>query len=105
MLFSCAAQVIGGVIQRRQEEREGRAAEQLTGPRSRAALIAATTRKAGDLVAAAQSALAQLGDPVPRTPAENAALVASARQALDRVARLVTDVSDLSRVHAGALET
>jgi two-component system, OmpR family, sensor histidine kinase KdpD len=105
VLFSCAAQVVAGIIQRRQDEQDARAAEQLTGPRSRSALIAATISKACDLVAAAQAALAQLADPAPRTPAENAALVASGRRALDRVARLVTDVSDLSRIHAGALET
>jgi two-component system, OmpR family, sensor histidine kinase KdpD len=105
VLFSCAAQVVAGLVQRRQEERDAHAVEQLTGPRSRAALIAATTRKASDLVTAAQAALAQLDEPTPRTPAESAALISSARQALGRVARLVTDVSDLSRVHAGALET
>ncbi len=105
VLVSCAAQVVAWVIQRRQEERDATAAEQQTGPRSRAALIAATTRKASDLVVAARTALAELDDQALRTPAENAALIASARQALDSVARLVTDVSDLSRVHAGALET
>jgi two-component system, OmpR family, sensor histidine kinase KdpD len=105
VLFSCAAQVVAGIVQRRLDEQDARAAEQWTGPRSRAAAIAATIGKAGDLVAAAQAALAQLTDPANCTPALNAALIASARQALDRVARLVTDVSDLSRVHAGALET
>jgi two-component system, OmpR family, sensor histidine kinase KdpD len=104
-LFACAAQVVAGLIQRRQDEQDARATEHVTDPRSRAALTAATIRKAGDLVAAAQAALAQLADPKPRTPAKNAALVASARLALDRVARLVTDVTDLSRLHAGALET
>ena len=105
VLASCAEQVVEGVVQRRQAEQDARATKQMTGSRSRAAVIAATTRKAGDLVAAAQAALAKLDEPDPRTPAENADLVASARQALDRVAGLVTDVSDLSRVHAGSLET
>jgi two-component system sensor histidine kinase KdpD len=105
VLFSCAAQVVAGVVQRRQDELDASATERVTGPRSRAALVAATTAKAGDLVATAQSTLAQLADPASRTPAESADLVASARLALDRVARLVTDVSDLSRLHAGALET
>jgi len=103
VLFSCAAQVVARVVQRRQEERDARAAGQLTGPRSRAAVLAATIRN--DLVAAAQAALTQLAEPTPRTPAENAALVASGRRALDHVARLVTEVSDLSLLHAGALET
>jgi two-component system, OmpR family, sensor histidine kinase KdpD len=105
VLLSCAAQVVDGVIRRRQEEQDARAAERLPGPRSRSALIAATTEKARELTTAAQAALARLADPAARTAAENAALVASARLALDRVARLVTDVSDLSRLHAGALET
>jgi two-component system, OmpR family, sensor histidine kinase KdpD len=56
-------------------------------------------------VAAAQAALAQLADPASRTPAQNTALLAAARQALDRVARLVADAGDLNRLHAGALET
>jgi two-component system, OmpR family, sensor histidine kinase KdpD len=105
VLFSCAVQIVAGIVQRRQAELDARAGGLLTGPRSRAALVAATTRKASDLVATAQTTLAQLADPSSRTAAENADLVASARQALDRVARLVTDMSDLSRLHAGALET
>ena len=105
VLFSCATQIVAGVIQRRQVELDARAAEGVTGPRSRAALVAATTRKAHDLVATAQAIVDQLADPGSRTPAENADLVASARLALGRVASLVTDASDLSRLHAGALET
>ncbi len=105
VLFACAAQVVAGIIQRRQHEQDTGAAESPTGPRSRPALVAATSRKARDLIVTAQAALAELADPGPRTPTENADLVASARLALDRVARIVTDVNDLSRLHAGALET
>jgi two-component system, OmpR family, sensor histidine kinase KdpD len=105
ILFSCAAHLVAGITQRRQGERDAHAADRVTGTRSRAALIAATTRKASELVAAAQAALAQLADPASRTPAQNAALIAAARQALDRVAMLVADAGDLSRLHAGALET
>jgi len=74
VLASCAEQVVEGVVQRRQAEQDARATKQMTGSRSRAAVIAATTRKAGDLVAAAQAALAKLDEPDPRTPAENADL-------------------------------
>jgi two-component system, OmpR family, sensor histidine kinase KdpD len=105
VLFSCAAHVVAGITQRRQVDQDARAADRLTGPRSRADLIAATTRKAGELVTAAQAALAQMADPASRTPAQDAALMAAARQALDRVAMLVSDVGDLGRLRAGALET
>jgi two-component system, OmpR family, sensor histidine kinase KdpD len=105
VLFSCAVQIVTGLVQRRQAEMGAQAAARLTGPRSRAALVAATTQKIHDLVATAQVTLDQLADPASRAPAENADLVASARLSLDRVARLVTDVSDLSRLHTGALET
>jgi len=105
VLFSCADQIVAEVVRRRRDERDDQAAALVTGPRSRAALVAATTQKAHDLVETAQVALDQLADPASHTQAENADLVASARLALDRVARLVIDASDLSRLHAGALET
>ncbi len=108
VLFSCAALVAAGVRHRQdeQDEQDARAAERATDPRSRSALVAATSQKARELTATAQSALARLADSAtPRTPEQNAALVTSARQALDRVAKLMTDVGDLSRLHAGALET
>ncbi len=105
VVHSCASEIAAGIIHGREAEEAARAAEQAAGPRSRAALIAATTRKAHELTTAAQAAVARLADPAPRTAEENAALVGSARQALERVARLVDDVSDLSRLHAGTLET
>ena len=105
VLHSCAAEVVAGIIHSRETVRNGRAAEQSADPRSRAALIAATIQKARELTAAAQDAVARLADPAPRTAEENAALGSSARLALDRVARLVNDAGDLSRLHAGALET
>jgi two-component system, OmpR family, sensor histidine kinase KdpD len=105
IVHSCAAEVVAGIIHRRQTEQDGRAAASSAGPRSRAALMAATTQKARELTTAAQAAVARLADPAVRTPEENAALVSSAGLALARVARLVNDASDLSRLHAGALET
>jgi two-component system, OmpR family, sensor histidine kinase KdpD len=105
VLHSCAAEVVAGIIHRRETEQDGRAAAQSASPRSHAAVIAATTQKACELTTAAQDAVARLADPAARTPEQNAALVSSARLALARVARLVNDASDLSRLHAGALET
>ena len=105
VLHSCAAEVVAGIVHSRETEANGRAAAQSADPHSRAALIAATTQKARELTTAAQAAVARLADPAALTPEENAALVSSARLALERVARLVNDASDLSRLHAGALET
>jgi two-component system, OmpR family, sensor histidine kinase KdpD len=105
VLYTCAAQLVAGIIHHRETEQDAREAEQSAGPRSRTALIAATTQKARELTTAAQAAVARLADPAPRTAEENAALVSSARLALERVARLVNDASDLSRLHAGAMET
>jgi two-component system, OmpR family, sensor histidine kinase KdpD len=105
VLCSCATQLVAGIINRREGERSAHAAGQAAGLQSRTALIAATIQKARELTIAAQAAVARLADPAPRPPAENAALISSARLALDRLARLVGEVSDLSRLHAGALET
>jgi two-component system, OmpR family, sensor histidine kinase KdpD len=105
VLHTCGAQLAAGITHYREAEQDAREADQSAGSRSRAALIAATTQKARELTTAAQAALAQLADESPRTREENAALVGSARVALDRVARLVNDASDLSRLHAGAIET
>ncbi len=105
ILHSCAAEVVAGIIHGRETRQDARAAAQPDGQRSRAGLIAATTQKAHELTTAAQAAVDRLAEPGPRTAEENAALVSSARRALARVARLVNDASDLSRLHAGALET
>ncbi len=101
VLFLCAVQIVAGLVQRRQYDLNAQAATRVPGPRSRAALVEATTQRAHDLVATAQVTLDQLADSASRSPTENADLVASARLALDGVARLVRD---LSRLHAGALE-
>ena len=106
ILLSCAALIVDSITSRRKDEQDTSAAEQVTDPRSRSALIAATIQNARDLITAAQAALARLADSAGTgAPQDHAALVASARRALDRVAGLVNDVNDLSRLHAGALET
>jgi two-component system, OmpR family, sensor histidine kinase KdpD len=105
VLHSCATEVAAGILHSREAANAADAAEEAVGLRSRAALIAATTQKACELTTAAQDAVARLADPAPRTAEENAALINSARQALERVARLVNNAGDLSRLHAGTLET
>jgi len=97
VMFSCAAQVVAGLCVRREDER--RAPQPGLG--SRAALLAATGESAHEQLAVARSALAEI---TAGNPAREARL-ADARRAVDRVGRLVDDLRDLSRVHAGAVET
>ena len=103
VLSSCAVQVMAGVGCRRQEERAAQAARHATELRSRAALLAATGQSASEQLAAAQAALAALAEC--DSPGDRVALLASARGAVDAVSRLVDDLRDLSRLHAGAVET
>ena len=114
VLFSCAVQVVAGLSYRRQEDQQAQAARDAANLRSRAALLAATGQTAREQLAAARAALAALAaaeahgpaDPgTARPPAARAALLATARRAVDQVTRLVDDLSDLSRLHAGAVET
>ena len=106
VLSACAVQVVAGITCRRQDEQDARTAQHEADLRSRSALFAATSQHAREQLAAAQTALAGLADNgAAATPDDRAALVAAARRAVDRIGRLVTDLSDLSRLHAGALET
>jgi two-component system sensor histidine kinase KdpD len=106
VLHACAVQVVAGITCRRHDEQDADAAQHAADLRSRSALLAATSQNAREQLAAAQSALAGLADHgAAATPGERAALVAAARRAVDRIGRLVTDLSDLSRLHAGTLET
>ncbi len=106
VLSACAIQLVAGLTCRRQDAQDAHAAQHEADLRSRTALLAATAQNAREQLAAAQAALAGLADDgLAATPDERAALVAAARRAVDRVGRLVTDISDLSRLHAGALET
>jgi two-component system, OmpR family, sensor histidine kinase KdpD len=97
VLFSCAAEVVAGLSARREDERQAPRPD----PGSRAALLAATGESAREQLAVARSALAEITTPDPA----GAARLADARRAVDRVGRLVDDLRDLSRVHAGAVET
>ena len=114
VLFSCAVQVVAGLSYRRQEDQQAQAARDAANLRSRAALLAATGQTAREQLAAARAALAALaaaeahgpvGPGAAPPPAARAALLATARRAVDQVTRLVDDLSDLSRLHAGAMET
>ena len=114
VLFSCAVQVVAGLSYRRQEDQQAQAARDAANLRSRAALLAATGQTAREQLAAARAALAALaateaggpaGPGAAQPLAARAALLATARHAVDQVTRLVDDLSDLTRLHAGAVET
>ena len=104
VLFSCAVQVVAGLGYRRQEERQAEVARHTADLHSRAALLAATGQRARQQLAAATTALTTLAAGAD-LPDDRAALVGVARRAVDQVSRLVDDLSDLSRLHAGAVET
>ena len=104
VLFSCAVQVVAGLSYRRQEERQAEAARHTADLRSRAALLAATGERARQQLAAATAALTALAEGAD-APDDRAVLLAAARRAVAQVSRLIGDLSDLSRLHAGAVET
>jgi two-component system, OmpR family, sensor histidine kinase KdpD len=102
VLSSCAAQIVAGVGYRRQEEQHAQAARHAADLRSRAALLAATGESAREQLAAARADLTALAE---GGPGDRAALLADACRAVDHLSRLVADLGDLSRLHAGAVET
>ena len=106
VLYACAVQVVADITHHRQDEQDADAAQHAADLRSLSALLAATSQHAHEQLTAAQAALAGLADHgAAATPADRTALVAAARRAVDRIGRLVADLSDLSRLHAGALQT
>ena len=104
VLSCCAAPMVAGVLRRRQDAQDADAARHHTDQRSRSTLLAATGRQAREQLANAENALAVLDNP-DLAADERAALVAAARHAVSYVSRLVADLNDLGRLHAGALET
>jgi len=102
---------VAGLSYRRQEDQQAQAARDAANLRSRAALLAATGETAREQLATARAALAALaaaeagGPGAALSPNARATLLAAARRAVDQVSRLVNDLSDLSRLHAGAVET
>ena len=100
---------MAGVGSRRLEEEDAEAAWHAADLRGRTALLAATGENAHEQLAAARTALTALaasedhGTVLP--PEDRERLLAEATRAVDRVSRLVDDLRDLSRLHAGAVET
>ena len=106
VLSSCAVQIMAGIRGQRQEERDAQTAGYGAELRSRAALLAATGRSAREQLSAAQAALTALAALTEcDSPGDRMALLACARGAVDAVSRLVDDLRDLSRLHAGEVET
>jgi two-component system, OmpR family, sensor histidine kinase KdpD len=106
VLACCAIPMVAGLIRRRQDEQDAHTAWQAADSRSRSALLAATGQQARQLLDAAEKALAVLANPDSVIEAgERAALAADARRAVAHVTGLLTDLRDLRRVHAGAVET
>ncbi|MGP8001108.1 MAG: universal stress protein [Streptosporangiaceae bacterium] len=105
LLTACAGQ-LATAFERDRGDRPGAGAEErAVGHRARSAMLAATGRDAREQIAVADRALASLAGPAAQTPAERAALIRSAQRAVRRLGRLVTDLRDLTRLHAGALDT
>jgi two-component system, OmpR family, sensor histidine kinase KdpD len=108
ILQACACQLLAGSSPGRQDEQDAEAARQPADlrSRSRSALVTATIGAARDQLAAAHAALAGLADlDATAAPEDRTAMVAAAQRAVDHVVELVADVGDLSRLHAGAMET
>ncbi len=106
VLRSCAAQLMACISSRRLEDQHAEAAWHAADLRGRTALLAATGESAREQLAAARTALTALAASEDhRTPGDQARLLAEAARAVDQVSRLVDDLRDLSRLHAGAIET
>jgi two-component system, OmpR family, sensor histidine kinase KdpD len=107
VLSSCVVQMVAGISSRRAEEQVAQAAWHAADVRSRTALLAATGEDAHEQLAAARTALTALAEEtgVSLGPDDRAALLAQAAHAVELVTRLIEDLSDLGRLHAGAVET
>jgi two-component system, OmpR family, sensor histidine kinase KdpD len=104
VLRSCAAEIVAGISSRRLEDQHAEAAWHAADLRGRTALLAATGENAREQLAAARTALTELSE-CGLTPDDRARLLAEAVRAVDLVSGLVDDLRDLSRLHAGAIET
>ena len=105
VLHACAAYLIGALANRRGQEQDSGTAQD-TGLRSGPALLTASSRYAREQLAAAQAALDRLISMDGLSgPGEPAALLTTARTAIGRADRVITDVGEFTRLHAGALET
>jgi two-component system sensor histidine kinase KdpD len=105
VLHSVAAQIVAGLDGWPRREQEAEATRHAADLRSRMTLLAATGKTAREHLEQARTALTALADRgLAVTPQDRAAL-ADAGRAVDYVSRLVDDLRDLSRLHAGAVET
>ncbi|MGD0706632.1 MAG: hypothetical protein ABSA02_42975, partial [Trebonia sp.] len=107
VLHSCAVQIVAGLDgwpRHERHEQEAEATRHAADLRSRMTLLAATGKNAQEHLDQARTALAALADRgLAVTPQDRAAL-ADAGRAVDYVRRLIEDLRDLSRLHAGAVE-
>ncbi len=99
----CAAEL--GLAHAREQGAGGAAADILAAERTRASLLLAAGRDLRAPLHTADDALARLAALAGNSPGEEAGqLVDTARTALLRAQQLVTDLDELSRLHAGALD-
>jgi len=103
LLSCCAAPMIAGLLRRRQDEQDADAARTAADRRSRSAVLAATGQQAREQMQKAERALAELADPGLAAD-QRAALAAQGRHAVSYVSQVIADLSELRRLHAGALE-
>jgi len=103
VLFACTAPLAAGLA----PDRAAAAAPEGDRPAgSGRALLSAANQRAHSLLAQADEAVAELGRPDRALTAdERAALCGTARRSLDLLGRLLVDMGDLTRLHAGAVET
>ncbi len=105
VLYSCAVQLVAGLDGWPRHEQEAEATRHAADLRSRMTLLATTGKNAREHLEEARAALTALADRgLAVTPQDRAALT-DARRAVDHVSSLIDDLKDLSRLHAGAVET
>ncbi len=105
VLGAFAAQAAVALEQTRLTEVAAAAAPLAAADRLRTALLAAVGHDLRTPLASAKAAVTSLrGQDVEWSPAERAELLDTADSSLDRLARLVDDLLDLSRLQAGALD-
>jgi two-component system, OmpR family, sensor histidine kinase KdpD len=109
VLRSCAVQLVAGLGSRRRAEQDAQAAWRAADLRPRMVLLAAAGDSAREQLAAARTALTALAASQDQgtalTPGDQGRLLAEAVRAVDGLSRLLEDLRDLSRLHAGAVET
>jgi two-component system, OmpR family, sensor histidine kinase KdpD len=104
VLFACTAPLAVGFAPQRAAHHSSPENDRPGG--SGRVLLGAADQKAHSLLAQADEAVAELGQPGHALTAdERAALCGTAHRALGLLGRLLADMGDLTRLHAGAVET